>query len=245
MKKLVVAFFGPRGVGKNYLSEILTRSVSLETSVKLTAFADPIKVLVQKIFGFSPYYLWGPSSSRDVFPIDWERNIREAWEGALDVIRWSDKLLTKEERSLLLKVYDKMYDECVEVQPVPGPPYVLHKPKTPFTPRYALREISEAFKEEFGQDYWVAKTLAPTDYGVTVISDGRFPLEAAAVKANKGILIRVFNPKGEILDDHPTEKCLLDIPDGSYDFKIANDGEKFDKVAYKRLLDEVILKVQT
>lgn len=54
-----------------------------------------------------------------------------------------------------------------------------------------------------------------------IITDVRFPNEAAAIKERNGIIIRIERP-GDNIDQHPSETSLDDYK--NFDFKIINDG---------------------
>jgi hypothetical protein len=92
--------------------------------------------------------------------------------------------------------------------------------------RWAMQTLgTEWGRDLIGSDLWVNATMArASQFGLVVISDCRFPNEAAAVKAQGGTIIRIHR-EGLTADSHPSEQLIESIPD---DFTINNDGTVAD-----------------
>lgn len=222
MFEKTVAFFGQKGVGKNYLAEQLVKILP-EIKFEVTAFADPIKELVESVFGLEPDLLWGESSKREkeIWLPNWDRAI-----GLTSSIH-PHQCSTHQswlELQVLKKTVLEMNRECAEERRFAGFFFKYWRAKRPFTARYALRRISEAFKAEFGQDYWVrALETKPFTGQIRIITDGRFPIEAQSVANGGGLLIRVSKMEENSQDQHPTEMELYKIPDMLWTHWIIND----------------------
>lgn len=81
---------------------------------------------------------------------------------------------------------------------------------------------TEAGRNVLGQNIWVdALFNAPSD-GRIVVSDVRFPNEAAAIKARGGLVWRVERPGYGPVNNHPSETAIDDF---DYDGHIVNDGD--------------------
>ena len=93
-----------------------------------------------------------------------------------------------------------------------------------FTPRALMQWWGTEFRRAQDENYWVTQTLAVAskEPGLWVISDCRFPNEAAAIRAAGGVLVRIDRPDGPIPSnpDHPSETGLDDWP--SWDIMISN-----------------------
>ncbi|MFI7069537.1 deoxynucleotide monophosphate kinase family protein [Micromonospora sediminicola] len=73
-------------------------------------------------------------------------------------------------------------------------------------------------------DFWVRVVMDEVDHypGPVVITDVRFPNEAAAIKAAGGSLVRVIRPGQDESDQHISETALSDY---SADFELLNDSD--------------------
>jgi len=111
------------------------------------------------------------------------------------------------------------------------------------------REMMQLLGTEFGremidQDVWVNATLSQYHEisGVDwVITDVRFPNEAAGIKAKGGFVIRVERPGLPQTDLHPSETALDDYP---FDWTIHNDLDiphlhQVTKTVYQEILRRV------
>jgi hypothetical protein len=91
--------------------------------------------------------------------------------------------------------------------------------------RRLLQKMStEVGRDILGQDTWVraAMTEAASIDGPVVITDVRHHNEVAAIRAARGILLRVERPSVASTDTHPSETQLDDY-DG-FDAVLVNDG---------------------
>jgi len=113
-----------------------------------------------------------------------------------------------------------------------GPSKLVVDPYWGFTPAFALQKTgTEAMRHTFGDDFWVKtlkrRVLASRDT-CFVITDVRFPNEAAAIKSWGGFVVDVVRPQApEALadgrdSDHPSETALDLYAD--WDGVIINDG---------------------
>jgi hypothetical protein len=81
---------------------------------------------------------------------------------------------------------------------------------------------TEAGRKVLGQDVWVNALFTDASAGRIVVSDVRFPNEAAAIKARGGLVWRVQRPGTEPVNAHPSETA---IDDWDYDGYVMNDGD--------------------
>lgn len=90
------------------------------------------------------------------------------------------------------------------------------------TPRWAMQSLgTEWGRDLIGSDLWVDATMAAARlYPQVVVSDCRFPNEAAAIRAAGGDIVRIVRD-GLVIDSHPSESILADIPE---DYTILNTG---------------------
>lgn len=85
---------------------------------------------------------------------------------------------------------------------------------------------TEAHRDIFGDDFWVAQALDQqvTDGTILVVTDMRFPNEISAVIDRGGIAVKVRREEADskpIL--HPSEQTL---PDEDFDYFLDNNGTK-------------------
>jgi len=93
------------------------------------------------------------------------------------------------------------------------------------TPRQMLQQLGTVTRERFGDDFFVKRWLMVyeqmQDENV-VITDVRFPVEAAMLKNRAGNLIHVQRP-GLICTD--TDSSAIPLPGRYIDLHIVNDGD--------------------
>lgn len=105
-------------------------------------------------------------------------------------------------------------------------------PRCGFTPRYALQTLGEKMRVIFGDEVWVKAAEAqiistvPTKTHDTVdrvvITDVRYENEAAMIRRNGGVVVRIDRPSlGPLTDTHPSETSMEGF---EYDEVIVNDG---------------------
>lgn len=112
--------------------------------------------------------------------------------------------------------------------PDPEPPE--WEPITEITGREFLQFFgTEGHRDVFGEEFWVEQLFARIKQrcqgfdGVVVITDVRFPNEAAAVNATPdGEVWEVVRPNQTKVEAHTSEAGL---PDGQVEFDIHNDGD--------------------
>ena len=81
---------------------------------------------------------------------------------------------------------------------------------------------TEAGRNVLGQNIWVDALFNQPSNGRIVISDVRFPNEAAAIKARGGLVWRVIRPGYGPVNNHPSETAIDDF---NFDGEILNDGD--------------------
>lgn len=88
--------------------------------------------------------------------------------------------------------------------------------------RWAMQSLgTEWGRNCIGANFWADATIArASQFPKVVISDCRFPNEAAAIHQEGGKIIRVIR-KGLTIDSHPSEQLIESIP---ADFEIENNG---------------------
>lgn len=84
---------------------------------------------------------------------------------------------------------------------------------------------TEAGRNILGDDVWVNALFQTPSRGRLVISDVRFPNEAAAIRDRGGVLVRITRPGHGPVNGHPSETALDDY---DFDAEILNDGEIAD-----------------
>jgi len=119
-----------------------------------------------------------------------------------------------------------------------------------YTPRTVLQRVgTDCFRNHISQDVWV-KALARriSIYGRTrvsgfprvVVPDMRFPNEVEAIKAWRGLVVRIDRPVNEFTGvtpgsaAHVSEQALDDYKD--WDYILPNDGTLIDLAARTELL---------
>lgn len=118
--------------------------------------------------------------------------------------------------------------------------YGWEKLKTiaPDSRSYLQRLGTEVGRNMLGENIWVDATLPSqiaSQFEDIVVTDCRFPNEAAAIKSRGGKLVRVTRPGVGPANDHPSEVGLDDYP---FDYFLDNDGDLSD------LVDEVQTMLQ-
>lgn len=92
--------------------------------------------------------------------------------------------------------------------------------------RRVLQNLGLAARDTFGPDCWVQALHAQRKDGQRyVITDVRFPNEAAYIQDRGGILINITRPGVGPINDHPSETALSGHP---ADYYITNDGTLLD-----------------
>lgn len=235
-----VLFYGNMGAGKNALAE----EISTLTNTEVIAVADPIKAFVRTVFDWSENLLWGPSSGRDVFPIEWERYPEDHWEAAeqrlVSATLAMGKSLTQNDIEKFWHAFDAIKTECVE------------KTYDPFTEKEGLRVLAPVTARKlcrtFGQVgraidpyFWVRKVPAPKTIHANAefqfVTDIRFPNEIAYLKANthggngKCLVVHIVDPNNPLGDGDITETSMAEF-DG-WDIWLSNpkDGRLPERAA--------------
>ncbi len=97
--------------------------------------------------------------------------------------------------------------------------------------RLLQRLGTEVGRDLFGEDFWVEQTFDAIDADNTlgadarvVITDVRFPNEAASIHRNGGIVVRVHRPMTvPAILEHPSETALDGY--GNFDHSLVNDHD--------------------
>jgi len=120
--------------------------------------------------------------------------------------------------------------------PYPGE---YHDDGEPVMVRMSVRQLlqklgTDAMREGLHENVWVNALMA--DYRFPklsqhnpshwIVTDVRFPNEAAAIIEQSGLLLRIERP-GRKRDDHPSETALDDYP---FEYDIVNDGDLHDLI---------------
>ena len=100
--------------------------------------------------------------------------------------------------------------------------------------RGTLQNLGVACREVFGEDVWVDLALRDLPR-LTVVTDVRFPNEAAAIRAKGGVLWRVIRSGTGPVNDHISETALDDTKP---DVLIRNNGSLAD---LKAEVDRLVL----
>jgi uncharacterized membrane protein len=89
------------------------------------------------------------------------------------------------------------------------------------TLREIQQDIGMAFRQMYGEDVWVNIALRNRPK-YAIVTDVRFPNEAAAIREAGGILIRVNRPMKREEKEHESETALDDY--AQFDHVIENNG---------------------
>lgn len=221
MASRIIALFGKKKSGKNYLAQRIATNASGKV---LTAFAAPIKDIAAKIFSLPDSLVWGESHLRDVYPIEWERNPKTFWDTAF----WKAALLPNTEHNRALReIIEELFNNTVKVQSSPLPPY-KHYSQSSITTRDILKAIGQGMRVRFGNDYWLEKTRSfiETSQGPVIVTDGRLPHEFEYCKKLAASTILIKGDE-EVVDNHETEK--LPFKESDFDFFIDNCKQNWGK----------------
>lgn len=117
--------------------------------------------------------------------------------------------------------------------------------------RFVLQGIGQMMRETVDREFWVKKTYTligeaqeeffnsyPDGRFIAIITDVRYRNEATFIEDNKGIVIRIDNPRVDTTDRHPSE---TDLDEYDFTYLINNDGTMEQ---YQRKLMELIWKLQ-
>lgn len=107
--------------------------------------------------------------------------------------------------------------------------------------RQRLQAIGEGVRNVLGEDVWVSAALQPLD-ALTVVSDVRYPNEAAAIQARGGLVVRVERPGIGPVNGHVSESAMDNWP---FDTYVKNDGTIDDLDHAVDLLDALAHEVRT
>lgn len=233
-----VGLFGPRGAGKNFISKKLwdawvnlriydDKGNSRNRSVYETSFAKPIKSLAQYLFGFSDKCLYGSSEERNQVQPHWTE---ENWLKSLGETYWKAALLPNiPENRAVRELVEDFFAITIPKPQILGryeAAELTYSAYKAFTPRDVLKFFGEGMKAKVGPDFWIKQLSVANTKDITVVTDGRSLAEAQHIKNHGGRIVRIYDPDGETLDDHPTEKGLLEIPDSYWDLKVRNSPIK-------------------
>ena len=236
---MIILLAGQKNVGKNSLADALELELEKRgTKTVQMAFSDPIKELVQMIFGWDAHYLWGASPMRSVFPIHWERYPKVMWGNAfancmdVDVCRFALNLgLTYQD---LRSGVETLFNRCVKVRELPMPPYADYE----WVEELSAREILKCFGDlgrAIDPDMWVrelVKRTSKVQNAIIIVTDARYPNEISAIKALGGqAWLVVDNSPDRVLttpDAHSSETSLPAVhsDESVYDLVVYNDRSK-------------------
>lgn len=205
----LIAFSAPAGAGKDTASDHLARQYGF----RKMSLADPMKRIVQEVYGFTNEQLWGPSQMRNApdkrYPRKWLHKLHNG--GDLFTGASTQKLIPAEEIE---------YTEPVEF----------------LSPRIALQLLGSEWGRVCYQDTWVDMTLrnaAACPYPV-VIPDCRFQNEINAIHKAGGKVIRLrrqtqVDALTVGVQGHVSEAEQLAIPDSQFDkvLEVENGLERF------------------
>lgn len=113
-----------------------------------------------------------------------------------------------------VRLYDALEDNAFEWEKLKAIPEV----------RQLLQRVgTEGGRDILGENVWVDGTLSGVDVHADnwVVTDVRFPNEAAAIKGRGGFVWRVERPGTEAVNAHSSETALDEYP---FDAVIRNDG---------------------
>jgi hypothetical protein len=95
------------------------------------------------------------------------------------------------------------------------------------TGRRFLQNLGSSVRAHLGAHVWIDATLDDIDPAQDriVVTDVRYPNEAAAIRQLGGLIVRIERPGVGPANDHPSEHALDRWP---YDFQILNAGTVAD-----------------
>lgn len=109
------------------------------------------------------------------------------------------------------------------------------------TPRFILQKVgTECMRQQFDPDIWVkAVHKRVSRGGKWVVTDCRFPNEAAAIKEWGGLVVRLDRPEAGAsggIAQHPSEVAMEAYSE--WDYIISNEGQSLNKLYSK--VDEFV-----
>jgi hypothetical protein len=196
----IVAIVGKAGSGKDTVAGMLE-------GAKQISFADPLKAFCAEVFGWDRETLWGDSSLRSV--LDQRFGYTPAWIAALERFEayapgWVRNIFPECEDLAGDALQQWFFSTFAKAMGEGG-----------LTPRYALQTLGTEWGRALRDDVWVqygihrAQNLG-ADFAV--ISDCRFPNEAALIREAGGEVWRIFRPGAGLAGlagEHPSERYMF------------------------------------
>lgn len=216
----VIVISGEAGSGKDTVGEIISRRYLAQT----IAIADPLKRIVQNLFGFSDEQLWGASDERD--KVDERLNDSRFWEEVVfpNVLR-IDPSHHKGIMEVVLNLRDEGANTPRRTVQYLGTEWGRNYDPTMWI-RVALQEVR--FLLQGGHRYTPQMGSVPSrnkNVGMVVVTDARFRDEVAAFKEMGAAIVRLTTPNNKTVADHRSEKELNTIPMYWYDYLLENKKE--------------------
>lgn len=210
---MILGIAGEAGSGKDTISGIIKKLVP---NTLVVALADPLKSLVQALYGFENDILWGPSALRSTSEVNYSR------KRALDAYDALDNETLKElfpDKKARKAFYEKL-----------GRAIKYNLSEYPSC-RECLKEIGTEVARNIDPNVWVkavmglANVYLSDSIDLVVISDCRFRNEILTIKQAGGKVLRIINPNQIDLakDLHTSESSLAKIPSYWFDWQMVND----------------------
>lgn len=209
---MLIGIVGNKGVGKSLFATYLQDAMKAKGhSIHRTAFADPIKKIVNVLTHYSLVELEDEQVKSSVLPAYFNRKMEpEDWLVAFHWKEWVQWVQDNPDHDL-----DDIRQYALDMGWNPE--------GSPTTVRQLLQIIgTEMFRDHINQDIWTELALMTyDDEEVCIVTDVRFPNEAEAIKARGGKLIKIEREHSNKNDQHLSEMLVDLIPT---DFIILNNG---------------------
>lgn len=193
---MIIGISGLAGSGKDTCADFLVGRYNF----KKTSFADPMKKIVQDVFGFTDEQLYGPSEMRNAPDIRYPRS--HTW-GELAVDE-SGVVYT----CVCCGVTTHLVRQCY------------------LTPRFALQQLGSEWGRVCYPNVWVDLAIRNAGHGDVVIPDVRFKNEIDGLRAAGAYLVRIIRPGAGLsgsAGQHRSETEQASIPNDAFDSVIRND----------------------
>lgn len=252
MKYPAVMLVGKAGSGKDTTANIVAKM----TNANVVALADPLKHIVQALYGFDDEQLWGESKLRSTPKEFLAKDLQSIFN--YQTIAFKMPLgfrCTEGHDSALQALIDYGISEYAPLAP---------NQNISLYPRKVLQDIGEWVRGN-NDKYWIDINLKMVDglletgfryertndssipdgkaRTLVVVPDGRYKNEVLSAKKAGFLLVKVINPEESSKDVHSSETEIDQMPDFWFDVIISNDKERGLKGlerAVKRIVETYI-----
>ena len=136
------------------------------------------------------------------------------------------------------ELYKWKVDSKVSIRVVRRGRFRRYKVITELTFRQYLQLYgTEAHRDVFGSDFWVAAVDLYHKGKIVVVTDVRFPNEAAAIHEHGGVVVQIIGPPQDDADTHESETPL---PRELVDYVVDNTNRSIGLGVLEMQLDAIV-----